>query len=255
VETTEWLLQEYEAKGYVLLEGAHVEIPSEIERLTRNSPYSEIYHESDGQTPRSYYGFHQDPSFVQWLEKQTLLRKVLEEILPGDVYLHQSKVNLKNRNASSTWPYHRDFPFWNVFDNIARNQMVNLVIFMDHVTAENGALTFIPGSQHHFLDREIQNQRIEFSLEGSASSDLLFDFTDEEVQSLSNRFGIHTCTGPKGSLLAFDPDTIHGSLSATEDNCRRLMILTFNHCDNLPTNPSPRPEFLCSTHFSPIAWK
>ncbi len=213
----------FQSDGFALLENQLITIPQEILKLTEKSPFTKIYHESDGSSPRSFYGFHQDPEFAGWLSAQSLLRDTVYSILGKDVYLHQSKVNLKNRSESSRWPYHRDFPFWNVFDHIPSNQMLNLTIFLDDVSLENGALTFIPGSHLHFLERE-------------------------------SRFGSKPCTGPKGSLLIFNPDTIHGSLPALQDQCRKLMILTFNCCDNMPVRASLRPEFLCSTNYSPIVW-
>ena len=244
----------FQSDGFALLENQLITIPQEILKLTEKSPFTKIYHESDGSSPRSFYGFHQDPEFAGWLSAQSLLRDTVYSILGKDVYLHQSKVNLKNRSESSRWPYHRDFPFWNVFDHIPSNQMLNLTIFLDDVSLENGALTFIPGSHLHFLEREKDNHLTDFSLEGSASSDLLFNFSTQESEELESRFGSKPCTGPKGSLLIFNPDTIHGSLPALQDQCRKLMILTFNCCDNMPVRASLRPEFLCSTNYSPIVW-
>ena len=77
---------------------------------------------------------------------------------------------------------------------------------------------------------------------------------DQAKQVISERFGKEICTGPKGSLLLFDPDTVHGSSFSYEDFSRKLLILTFNVCSNKPRIPTVRPDYLCSTDFTPLQW-
>ena len=172
-----------------------------------------------------------------------------------EIYIHQSKINIKNKAESSVWPYHRDFPFWNVFDGIKENKFLNLVLFLDDVHEGNGAIGFIPGSQNYFLEREEKFKEQSFSLEGSASSNLLFDFSDEEVKMLQDKFGHELSVGSKGSILLFDPNTVHGSSFSSEDCSRRILILTFNTCDNPPKIPLTRPDYLCSEDFKSIQWQ
>jgi len=248
-------LNSYREKGFVCFNKPKIFLPENIEKKISSSELSVKFFESDGQTVRSYYGFHRDSDIKNWLQGQALIKDICQKIYPGDeIYIHQSKVNIKNKAESSVWPYHRDFPFWNVFDGIKKNQLLNLVIFLDEVNERNGALSFIPGSQNHFLEREKEFANQEFSLEGSASSNLLFDFSDEEVTDFSKRFGKEICIGPKGSLLLFDPDTVHGSSYSYEDFSRKLLILTFNVCSNKPLIPAIRPDYLCSTDFTPLQW-
>lgn len=248
-------LNSYREKGFVGLKTPKIFLPENIVNKISSSPLSVKFFESDGQTARSYYGFHRDAEIKNWLQEQVPIKEICQKIYPGDkIYIHQSKVNIKNKAESSVWPYHRDFPFWNVFDGIKKNQLLNLVIFLDEVNERNGALSFIPGSQNHFLEREKEFTIQEFNLEGSASSNLLFDFSDEEVTDFRERFGKEICIGPKGSLLLFDPDTVHGSSYSYEDFSRKLLILTFNVCSNKPGIPAIRPDYLCSTDFTPLQW-
>jgi ectoine hydroxylase len=171
-----------------------------------------------------------------------------------EIYVHQSKLNIKNKADSSVWPFHRDFPFWNIFDQIKENRLLNLVIFLDDVNEHNGALSFIPKSHNYFLDREKDFSKQEFTLEGSASSNLLFDFTDDEIDFFSKKFGKEICTGSKGSVLIFNPDVVHGSSFSSQDFSRKLLILTFNVCSNQPKIPTIRPDYLCSADFTPLQW-
>lgn len=250
--TTELLLQDYKAKGYFTTQMNVSDLPN-FEILCSVS--EEKVYEKDLITLRSIYGFQDAPYFQNWLINQAKLKEWVTEILGKHVYLHQTKVNVKNRDESSVWPFHRDFPFWNVFDHIQDNKMVNAVIFLDDVKEGSGELEMIPGSHHIFLDREADNKKAEFSIEGSASSDLLFDFTPAEMNFFSEKLGIEKILGPKGTVFFFNPDVIHGSGPSLLDFSRKIMLLTFNQCANSPSMPSKRPRYLCSNETAPIAWK
>lgn len=248
-------LEEYLLKGFLVLPDNRIFIENSIEEKMYDSAFSVKFYESDETTVRSYYGFHRDPEISKWIEENETIKSICRTIYgQQEIYIHQSKINIKNKAESSVWPYHRDFPFWNVFDGIKENKLLNLVLFLDDVNADNGALGFIPGSQNFFLEREENFKEQSFSLEGSASSNLLFDFTDEEVEMLRNKFGHDLSVGSKGSILLFDPNTIHGSSFSSEDCSRRIVILTFNTCDNPPKIPLTRPDYLCSADFTPICW-
>jgi ectoine hydroxylase len=246
-------ISDYHKSGFTLIPTAFN--PDELPEFSVMADENcEQFFEKDGTTLRSIYGFHRNPVFSDWLGKQIVLKNLVQELIGDQVYLHQSKINLKNTGNHSVWPFHRDFPFWRVFDNIRENKLVNAVVFLDDVSPENGELLFIPGSQLEFLPREAEEDHTEYSLEGSASDDLLFSFSEEEVDDFRKKMGVRGSTAPKGSLLLFNPEVLHGSGSASQNFSRKLMILTFNRCDNRPYRKSGRPEYLCNTDFTPIQW-
>ena len=216
---------------------------------------SAVFYEKDDSTLRSLYHLQNSKHFNEWLVKQTWLKSIVAPFLGPDFYLHQTKINIKNQDTSSIWPFHRDFPFWNVFDHIPSNKMMNIAIFLDDVNAGSGELIVIPGSHTEFLEREEENKSTEYSIDGSASSDLLFNFTDQEIEIFKNKMGSQNIIGPKGTVLAFDANLIHGSGNSLENQSRKLLILTFNSCENLPTAVSERPEYLCSKDHRPIVWR
>ena len=242
----------YEQNGFVILKSNTVHPLPYYDSFFDDK--TEIVYEKDQETIRSIYGFHHHDLFKRWLSGQNEIYKYVTSILGKDVYLHQSKINFKNNNTDSVWPYHRDFPFWNVFDYIVENKMINVVIYLDDVLECSGEIQFIPQSHTIFLDREQENSTTIYSLDGSASSELLFSFSEEEILNLIEKYGLVSSFGTKGSILLFNPDIIHGSKRSTSDNKRKLMILTFNSCNNLPSNRSSRPEYLCSKDYEPIRW-
>ena len=248
-------LTDYLERGFLFFDNYTVNITEDLENKITGSAHSVKFYESDGKTIRSFYGFHRDTHIKEWIQLQKPIQEICKKIYPNEeIYIHQSKVNFKNNIESSVWPFHRDFPFWNVFDGISDNRLLNVVIFMDDVNEDNGALSFIPGSQNYFLEREKEFANQSYSLEGSASNNLDFDFTQIEVESLKLKFGTELITGPKGSIVIFNPDLVHGSSFSTKYFSRKLMLLTFNVCNNKPEIPAIRPEYLCSTDFSPIKW-
>lgn len=247
--------QRYLDQGFALLESS-VDGPS-LEMLCRIQEHPSAHQvlEDDGLTLRSVYGFHRQPAFRLWLSHQAWLRDLLHELLETEVYLYQSKINLKNRLASSVWPFHRDFPFWREFDGVPDCRMVNVAIHLDDVTPDCGPLKLLPASHQAFLAREAHGTQPQYSLKASAGADLAFSFSDEEVSDMRQRFGEVSVEGARGSALVFHPQIVHGSDASIRNRSRRVMLLTFNACDNRPTRPQARPEFLCERDFSPVAWR
>lgn len=248
----EALINSYHENGYALLPEVLNELP-DFEALIDQD--TEKVYEKDDTTLRSIYGFQNNSNFIEWLKSCSLIKEITQTLLGEQVYLHQTKVNLKNKNEDSVWPYHRDFPFWKVFDHFPENQFLNVVVYLDDVFEGSGELKVIPKSHKHFLAREAQDVQIDYSLEGSASSDLLFSFSEKEKSYFQQKYGLKKTTGPKGSLMLFDPNLIHGSGVSYLDFSRKIMILTFNACSNLPSDESPRPAYLCNKDRTPIAWK
>jgi ectoine hydroxylase len=245
-------LQAYESEGYVLINEFSNDLIPDYQLFVDEK--SEIIFEKDNENVRSIYAFHNNSNFLNWLSKQQIIRKFVTSIIGKDVYLHQSKINFKNNSADSVWPFHRDFPFWNIFDHIDVNRMINVVIYLDDVNESSGAINFIPKSHKLFLERELQNSKMIYSLEGSSSNDLLFAFSEEEILLFTSKYGIISAQSKKGSILFFDPNIIHGSGTSKINSDRKLMILTFNSCENLPKKPTLRPEYLASSTFEPIKW-
>lgn len=242
----------YENEGFVLLKNAvENEIPDYNNFIDEKS---EIVFEKDMKTIRSIYAFHNNSDFNYWLSNQKMIFKFVTTILGSEVYLYQSKINFKNNNNDSVWPYHRDFPFWNVFDNIQKNRMINVVIYLEDVVEGSGDIKFIPQSHNYFLEREVEDSKTVYSLEGSSSNDSLFTFSKEEISQLTSKFGLQNSCSPKGSILLFNPNIIYGSEMAHNNSNRKLMILTFNSCENIPVNKSLRPSYLSNNDYDPIKW-
>lgn len=66
--------------------------------------------------------------------------------------------------------------------------------------------------------------------------------------------GIAAPKGPAGSILFFDGNVVHGSAPNLSPFNRMLALVTYNAVSNTPPlREKPRPKFLCSRDFTPIA--
>jgi len=124
---------------------------------------------------------------------------------------------------------------------------------LDNVYENSGPVQVIPGSHKHFFEEELAQAKAEFNeLSGSVSSDLDFELPLTKVKSLASANGIFSLCGAIGDISLFHPDVIHQSSPGTDDNKRRLMIITYNACSNRPVNPSVRPQYFASSDYTPI---
>jgi ectoine hydroxylase len=252
MEHSDYYKSTYEKSGYLTDVSLHTTSLPDINSFIDDK--TELFYEKDSKIIRSLYGFHNNKIFKRWLSNQVKIKEITKLLLGDKVYLHQSKINIKNNNEDAVWPFHRDFPFWNCFDNIDNNFMLNIAVFMDDVEEDSGALEMIPGSHLEFMHREAENKNITYTLNGSASSDLLFNFSEDEMNYFKNKYGSVKILGQKGTILVFNPDIVHGSGNSVHNNSRKIIILTFNRCDNVPLKKSVRPEYLCSVNYKPIEW-
>jgi ectoine hydroxylase len=253
---TDFALDNYEKEGFALLQLPINTCPENhlIQNILKDNNIEKVY-EADGETLRSIYGLQFNADFNSWLQNQHWVEDIVKKILGENVYLHQTKVNYKNQINSAVWPYHRDFPFWHFFDHIPKSNMLNMAIYLDEATTKNGALQLIPQSHKLFLESEKRYAEAQFSIEGSSSATLLFDIKAEELSFFREKYGEKSSEGAKGAVLLFHPDVIHGSGASSQNQSRRLLILTWNRCDNTPTVASIRPQFLCSTNYQPFVWQ
>lgn len=68
--------------------------------------------ERDETTVRSVYGVHQTDSVMAALPRLHALLGAARQILGDDVYVHQSKINLKAPFAGDQWEWHQDYIYW-----------------------------------------------------------------------------------------------------------------------------------------------
>ena len=123
-----------------------------------------------------------------------------------------NKLNLKRGREGSGFGWHQDSPYW-VHDSDDVDLLPNVYLAFDDATEANGCLRVIDGSHRKGC------------LPGTSDGSQLGGFfTDPDCFSEQDQVPM-VC--PAGSLVFFDPHTIHGSGPNQSDLPRRAIIMTY----------------------------
>jgi ectoine hydroxylase len=76
---------------------------------------------------------------------------IAEQILGSQVYIHQSRVNLKPALHRQPFFWHSDFETWHVEDGMPRMRAVSASVALTDNTEFNGPLMLVPGSHRWFV--------------------------------------------------------------------------------------------------------
>ena len=102
--------------------------------------------ERDSDSVRSAIAPHLDDEVFQKLSLHPRLVRPAQQILEGEVYLHQFKVNAKEAHDGEIWHWHQDYRTWYEDDGMPHPDVINATVFLDEVNEFNGPMMFIPGS-------------------------------------------------------------------------------------------------------------
>jgi ectoine hydroxylase len=233
---------EYEADGFVfrpgLLDAAETAVlVAELERVLVEEPRDERFIlERDGVTVRTVANLHQRSMVYDHLVHHPLLLDAARELLDDDVYVFQLGVNCKAAFNGDAWFWHQDFPGYREDDHIPEPRMVNTLIFLDEVMNTNGPLMLVPGSHRHVAATPAVS-------DGGTSYS--FRYADTETIKEQVRVGgVVAPTGPPGSVIFMNVNTLHGSTGNMSPWPRRMITVTFNAMSNKATSPSVRPRHI-----------
>jgi ectoine hydroxylase len=208
--------------------------------------------ERDGTTVRSVYGVHRDDLDIQRMCRHPLVVAAVRQLLGGDVYIHQFKVNAKRRFDGDVWDWHQDFVYWRKDDLIPEPRLVNCVVFLDEVTEFNGPLYLIPRSHrsevaHLELDATPAGYEEAPAWVANLTATERYGIERAVVETLARRYGLVAPKGPPGSVLFFHPEVLHASPPNVSPFDRTLAITVYNRTDNAPRpTTAARPEFLAA---------
>ncbi len=170
------------------------------------------------------------------------------QILGSEVYLHQSRVNLKPGFRGRDFFWHSDFETWHAEDGMAQMRALSVSISLTPNDVCNGSLMVIPGSHHRFVGCrgrtpvEHYRQSLRAQEYGVPS--------DDDLTRLVAEGGIHVITGGAGSAVMFDCNLMHGSSGNITPFARRNLFLVFNSVQNRLGAPfaaeEPRPGFIAA---------
>ena len=265
VLTTE-SVNKYEEEGFLLL--TDVFSAGEIKALVEELPSlfgwesAERVLEADSETVRSVHAPHQRSHAFALLASDARLVEPARQLLASDVYIHQYKVNAKAAFQGDVWEWHQDYIYWLREDGLPTPRATNVVVFLDDVTEFNGPLILIPRSQHEGIIDVPLGDRADRSAAYrdspvwivNVTANAKYSLDQTTLSDLAMRHGMVAPKGRAGSVLIFHPNLVHGSAMNMSPFRRAAAIVTYNSVANIPkARHTPRPEFLASRDYSPVA--
>src|SRR5262245_56734879 len=142
----------YDQAGYLLVENLFS--LEEVRNITRSVPEvmrqrtERTVLEASQRTVRSVYGIHQHHPTFEKLAKHPRLINRAKQLLRGEVYVYQSKLNTKAAVEGDLWPWHQDYVYWLREDAMPQPRALTVVVLLDDVTEFNGPMMVIPRSHH-----------------------------------------------------------------------------------------------------------
>ncbi|MDG4792823.1 phytanoyl-CoA dioxygenase family protein [Micromonospora sp. WMMD1082] len=261
---TAGMVADYHRNGFLLLPGDHLpadllaELVEAAPRILAQEGPQRVL-ERDGVTVRSVYGPHRTDPVVARASRSAELAGAARQLLDDEVYVHQSKVNLKAAFAGDQWEWHQDYINWRDRDGIARPDLVNVTVFLNEVNEFNGPLTFIPGSHRHGLLAGTDTDGMPAGYEdgpnwmATLTATEKFQVDRAVIRRLAEEGGLVSPKGPAGSVLMFHPNVLHASSPNLSPFDRGMLLMVYNGVRNAPRPvASPRPDFLAEREVAPI---
>ncbi|HZG72869.1 MAG TPA: ectoine hydroxylase [Chondromyces sp.] len=249
-------LKSFEENGFLFLERFFNESEVAVMRdelsktleASKNSTDPRIIHEPESKEVRSVFAVHEHEAFFKDLSKDERLVSMLKQLLGSDVYIHQSRINLKSGFTGKEFYWHSDFETWHVEDGMPRMRAISCSITLTENTPFNGPLMLVPGSHKYFVS--CVGKTPEGHYEQSLRKQEYGVPDHDSLKKLVEQGGIVAPTGPAGSIILFDCNIMHGSNSNITPSPRSNVFFVFNSVENKLVSPfsgqEPRPSYIAS---------
>jgi ectoine hydroxylase len=176
------------------------------------------------------------------------------QILGSDVYVHQSRINVKPGFGATGFYWHSDFETWHAEDGLSNMRTVSVSIALTENYDTNGGLMIMPSSHRHFVGCEgatpKDNYKRSLQMQDAGIP------SDEVLTKMADKHGVRLFTGKAGSATWFDCNAMHGSGDNITPYPRSNVFIVFNSVDNEAVEPfaAPvrRPEYIGARDFTPV---
>ena len=240
-------LEQFDREGYLFLPDVFTETESALLNREAQRVFAmdrkEVVREKDGKTARTAFAAQHYNEGFRRLGRHPRLLGPVKQILDGDVYMHQYKVNAKAAFNGDVWQWHQDYGTWSRDDLMPEARAMNIALFLEDVTEFNGALMFIPRSHKGGV--------IDAGHDVQTTSYPLWTIDDETVTRLVDEGGIVSPKGRAGSVIMFHSNLVHGSPSNMSPYDRTIVYLSLCHVNN-HIRQYKRPEWMAERDITPL---
>ncbi|MGW3189208.1 ectoine hydroxylase [Streptomyces ardesiacus] len=233
------------------------EYQRELERLTTDPAIradERSIVEPQSKEIRSVFEVHKISEVFAKLVRDERVVGRARQILGSDVYVHQSRINVKPGFGASGFYWHSDFETWHAEDGLPHMRTISVSIALTENFDTNGGLMIMPGSHKTFLGcagatpKDNYKKSLQMQDAGTPS--------DEALTKMASEYGIKLFTGKAGSATWFDCNCMHGSGDNITPFPRSNVFIVFNSVENTAVEPfaAPirRPEFIGARDFTPV---
>ena len=246
----------FERNGFLVLENLFT--PEEVKALQaeakglreggRTLMENTVITEPGSEAVRTIFKLPEQNALFDRLARDRRLAGIARFLLGDEVTIHQSRLNYKPGFTGKEFYWHSDFETWHAEDGMPRMRAVSASLLLTDNDANNGALMLMPGSHKMFVG--CAGETPDDNHKTSLKAQEVGTPSHEALSRLARENGIETATGPAGTLVLFDCNTMHGSNSNITPFPRSNAFFVFNAVSNALRDPfaasKPRPDFLAS---------
>ncbi|MCC6796076.1 MAG: ectoine hydroxylase [Candidatus Hydrogenedentes bacterium] len=247
-------LSAFESNGYIVIRDLLNEreinmLQHECERLRRSERIRQselaVTEPTSGET-RSIFAVQTVSDVFAGLVRHKNILSAVRQLLGGDVYLHQTRANLKPGFRGKEFYWHSDFETWHAEDGMPSMRAVSCSIALTDNYEFNGPLMLVPGSHMYFaqcLGRTPDGHYLK-----SLKKQEYGVPSDAQLEWMVKEHGIDVPKLQAGSMVIFDCNTMHGSNSNITPYPRTNIFAVYNSIENTLQEPfaaeAARPWFL-----------
>jgi len=249
-------LRSYERNGFLVLPGmfdaGEIQALREEAQALEHDPAvregEEVIREPGGTALRSIFRVHELGRRLADLPRDPRLLDVARQILGSEVYIHQSRVNMKPALDGKEFYWHSDFETWHVEDGMPAMRALSCSVLLTDNTAFNGPLMLIPGSHRQFVS--CIGETPEDHYRASLRRQEVGVPDPVSLRLLAEQGGLEAVIAPAGSVVFFDCNTLHGSAGNLSPWPRSNVFMVYNSVENRLVAPfhgmKPRPEHIAA---------
>lgn len=203
---------------------------------------------------RSIFEVHRSDRVFADVSSDPRVADAARQLLGSEVYIHQSRINVKPGFAGAGFWWHSDFETWHAEDGMPRPRAISASITLTDNYPYNGPLMVMAGSHRTFVTTV--GETPEDHYKNSLRRQEVGVPDEDSLRELADRCEIKQMVGPAGSVVFFDSNVMHGSGGNITPFPRSNVFLVYNSVENTLEEPyaanEPRPTFIAARDFDPV---
>lgn len=203
----------------------------------------ENFREKDGDTVRTAFATHNYNDVYARFVRHPRILAPAEQMLDGQVYVHQFKLNAKAAFNGDVWQWHQDYGTWKRDDDMPTSNAMNLAVYLDDVNEFNGPLYLIPKSHKRGV--------LEAKHDLSTTSYPLWTLDEGLIREMVEDGGIVAPKGKAGTGFFFDSCLVHASPPNISPWDRLIVYISYNNVENAICEFN-RAEWIAHRDFTPL---